>query len=377
VYDGGNLIQIHAPRVVNGIAVRDSGLTAIINHGNLILFGLQNWADVSAPASAGVSFDAARTVVSQHVSPIVATAASSGRLEYVPTLNGGAYDFRLAWVVDTTVAGDMGSWQGLVDAVSGDLLAFEDQNLYASRRVVGGVFPVSNDGRGPEGTMQPGWPMPFANVTIGANTLFTTTGGTLGCTNTGAGATTLSGTFMRMSDACGAINETAAANTDFDLSQVVGTDCAVPPGHSAGDTNSSRSGFYELNRIKEQARAYLPANAWLQAQLTSNMNISQTCNAFWNGSTVNFYRDSGSTCRNTGEIAAIFDHEWGHGLDNNGANRGVMRLIGWMGLGLVTVSVAVACLSIAFLQYVMAREREQAGAETDRRSRRRLARTEV
>ena len=42
---------------------------------------------------------------------------------------------------------------------------------------------------------------------------------------------------------------------------------------------------------------------------------------------------------------------WARQLDNNGANRGVMRLIGWMGLGLVTVSVAIACLSIAFLQY--------------------------
>src|SRR5207247_872667 len=56
------------------------------------------------------------------------------------------------------------------------------------------------------------------------------------------------------------------------------------------------------------------------AQLTANMNVNNTCNAFWNGSTVNFFRDSGSACRNTGEIAAIFDHEWGHGLDNNGTN---------------------------------------------------------
>jgi len=68
---------------------------------------------------------------------------------------------------------------------------------------------------------------------------------------------------------------------------------------------------------------------------------------------------------------------WARQLDNNGANRGVMRLLGWMGLGLVTVSVAVACLSIAFLQYVMAREREQGAAQTGRRGRRRLARTEV
>ena len=48
------------------------------------------------------------------------------------------------------------------------------------------------------------------------------------------------------------------------------------------------------------------------------MNINQTCNAFWGGGTVNFYR-SGGGCFNTGEIAGVFDHEWGHGLDDNDA----------------------------------------------------------
>jgi hypothetical protein len=73
---------------------------------------------------------------------------------------------------------------------------------------------------------------------------------------------------------------------------------------------------------------------------------------------------------------------WARQLDNHGANRGTMRLIGWMGLGLVTVSVAVACLSVAFLQYVMAQERERGESprtmtEGGRRERRRLARTEA
>ena len=34
---------------------------------------------------------------------------------------------------------------------------------------------------------------------------------------------------------------------------------------------------------------------------------------------MNFYL-SGGGCRNTGEIAAVFDHEWGHGLDQNDSN---------------------------------------------------------
>jgi hypothetical protein len=66
------------------------------------------------------------------------------------------------------------------------------------------------------------------------------------------------------------------------------------------------------------ARGWLPANAWLQAQLITNVNLTQTCNAFYSPSngTLNFYR-SGGGCRNTGEIAAVFDHEWGHGMDDN------------------------------------------------------------
>jgi hypothetical protein len=73
-----------------------------------------------------------------------------------------------------------------------------------------------------------------------------------------------------------------------------------------------------VNKLAEQARGWLPGNAWLQSQITSNMNIVNTCNAFYSPSngTINFYR-SGGGCRNTGEIAAVFDHEWGHVLDDN------------------------------------------------------------
>ncbi len=75
-----------------------------------------------------------------------------------------------------------------------------------------------------------------------------------------------------------------------------------------------------MNKINEMARGWLPTNNWLNnVQLTANVNINQTCNGFWNGSTINFYR-SGGGCRNTGELAGVFDHEWGHGMDDNDAN---------------------------------------------------------
>ena len=95
-----------------------------------------------------------------------------------------------------------------------------------------------------------------------------------------------------------------------------GTDCTTPGIGGAGNTHASRSGFYHLTRINRKAATFFPANTWLTSKLTANMNLNQTCNAYWNGSTVNFYR-SGGGCSNTGEIAAVFLHEWGHGMDTN------------------------------------------------------------
>jgi hypothetical protein len=330
IFENGNIIHVHAQRAVGGIPVRDSGLSAFINHGNLLLFGLQNWGDVDGTTSPVLSLPQARAVVAAHLKPLTGEAYA-GRLERIPLARGQdaaaialgqGYDYRLAWVVPVRVPGDLGTWEGLVDALTGELLAFQDKNQYAVRRVIGGVYPVSNDGVDPDGDEQPGWPMPFANVVGGVNS-FTTGSGQVTTCEMGNIQTTLNGQFVRISDNCGAVNENSPAG-NLDLGVSGGDDCTVPAGHSVGDTHSARSGFYELNRIKEQARAYLPANVWLQGVLQATMNINQSCNAFWNGSTVNFYR-SGGNCANTGEIAAVFDHEWGHGMDDNGVNGNISR----------------------------------------------------
>jgi trimeric autotransporter adhesin len=339
VSDGGELVQIVAPRRVNGVIVRDGTMVAVVNHGNLVLIGFQNWAPATlVPTDPALSADQAKGVAAAHVSPAVFTAdgkkARRAHLELVPLAREkGGYEFRLAWVVVGKVEGDLGTWEALVDAGSGELLSFADVNQYALKKVVGGVYPVSNDGQAPDGIEIPGTSMPFADITFPGGVLdFANSSGVLGCgANPGPGGgggpgnqflrTSLSGRFVEMRDDCGPVNEKSLFNSElnFDLGSGPGTDCQVPPGHSPGDTHASRSGFYELNRLIEQAKGYLPTNTWLQGQLPANMNIPDTCNAFWDGSSVNFFR-SGGGCRNTGEIAAIFDHEWGHGMDNNGVN---------------------------------------------------------
>lgn len=340
VHDAGRRIQIYAQRVFRGVSVRDSYLTAVINNGNLVLLGVRNWGDIGISTAPGISEQSAVAAVAAHLEPTpVDGYRSRPELTVVPMgvgddlgrlSPGRGYQHRLAWVVRPEIREQLGRWEALVDARTGELLALQDSNRYATtRNVVGGVYPVSNDGTPPDGVEQPGYPMPFADVTDAGTQLFTDSGGNYPVCVDGPITTTLAGELVRIDDFCGAISESSSG--DIDLGTGGGRDCDLPPGASSpGDTHAARTGFYELNRVKEMALGHLPGNPWLRDQLAAVTNIPDfgvpefNCNAFWDEVTVNFFTSGASAlpgvvCSNTGEIAGVLDHEWGHGLDNNDA----------------------------------------------------------
>jgi hypothetical protein len=327
-HSSGRVAQIYQQREVKGVPVRGSYLSAVVNSGNLIIFGAENWGDIDVSTEPTVGRQEAWAALQSHVEPFtVAGEWNKSALELVPVAIetqagpagfGNGYGYRLVRVLRPSFTDDMGSWEALVDAHTGELISFEDQNQYATtREIKGGVYPVTNDGLVPDGVEQAGWPMPYVEVSNGGNSYTTDAGGSLLQCVDGDVTSTLSGRYVNINDNCGAISLTASGNLDFGSSG--GTDCVTPGFGGVGNTHASRTGFHELNRIVEMAESHLPGNSWLQEQLTANMNIDNTCNAFWGGGTVNFYR-SGGGCFNTGEIAGVFDHEWGHGMDDNDAN---------------------------------------------------------
>jgi hypothetical protein len=332
-----DLWQVTIPQTVGGVQVREARLVATVSHGNLVLLGTEGWGDVRnldvrASISAADALDAGFAYADGRSAEDV--IVRKPRLEVVPFAPqefqnaeafagapGQGYGHRLAWTFVFQRQPEDARWEVMVDAHDGEVLAFQDTNQYARRQFRGGVYPLTNTDVCPNpdqcGIMQLNWPMPFADTGFAAPNNFTNSGG-IYIYSSGTATTTLTGKYVNMTDTCG-VHNISSPTGNIQLGGAPGQHDCVSGGGSAGNTPASRSGFYELNRIHELARGYLPANAWLNGQFTANMNLTQTCNAFWNGSTVNFYR-SGGGCRNTGEIAAVFDHEWGHGLDDNDAN---------------------------------------------------------
>jgi hypothetical protein len=330
------LWQVSLRQSFQGIPVRHGHLVATINSGNLVLIGTETWGNVRA-LSAEPRIDAARALDAGfgHVGgrlsldQVVRTPA----LEIVPVAPqehqagegfggplGEGYRHRLVWTFAFVRPPEMGTFEALVDAHSGELLAFEDTHQYVDRQISGGVYPLANTGVCPTpqtcGTMQSGWPMPFADTAFASPNNFTDSSGIYNYTS-GTATTTLTGRNVDIVDSCGSISNSSTSGS-INLGGSNNQHDCTTGGGSAGNTPASRSAFYEVNKLAELARGWLPTNTWLQSRLTTRVNLTQTCNAYYSpgAGTINFFR-SGGGCRNTGEIAAVFDHEWGHAMDDN------------------------------------------------------------
>ncbi len=79
--------------------------------------------------------------------------------------------------------------------------------------------------------------------------------------------------------------------------------------------SSERTAFFHLNVVRDWARALDPSPnlSNLDAQVPALVEINSECNAFFDGRGVNFFKSS-LTCGNTGEIASVIQHEFGHGI---------------------------------------------------------------
>ncbi|MFY9819801.1 MAG: hypothetical protein WAM82_00360 [Thermoanaerobaculia bacterium] len=318
----GHLWFVDYDVVLGGLPLEGARVVFRVNNGNLIQFGSEYLPSpgVAVPPTT-LTANQAMMVVSKYIGGFQAgdSFRDSGSLHLLPAAIAGAstgegFDFgkgrgvAKVWQLVFHRDGVMGTWRARVDAATGSLLELSDINEYALAQVTGGTF-LNSPATGPEVVR----PMPSASISTGV----TTNGAGLYNYNGTAGTCALSGPYVKISDTCGAISQgttDAFGNIAFGTSS--GTDCTTPGHGGAGNSHSSREQFYQVNRIKEVVRGWLPGNTWVNTQLTVNVNLNQTCNAYWNGSTLNFFK-SGGGCANTGQIAGVSLHEFGHGIDQN------------------------------------------------------------
>jgi MYXO-CTERM domain-containing protein len=94
------------------------------------------------------------------------------------------------------------------------------------------------------------------------------------------------------------------------------------------------SSYIHANLVKEHAALIAPDMPFLKAALPVLVNEDdpQGCNAFWNGSSLNFLQARGN-CNNTARLADVVYHEFGHGFHQHSILAGAGALDASLGEG--------------------------------------------
>jgi hypothetical protein len=92
-------------------------------------------------------------------------------------------------------------------------------------------------------------------------------------------------------------------------------------------TPEERDVFRGVNATNRFVATVFPDLAWMRHPLISVVNHPRHCNAYWNGSSINFFV-AGSGCNNTGRIFDVVAHEWGHGFDQHAPGNAIDGALG-------------------------------------------------
>jgi hypothetical protein len=206
-------------------------------------------------------------------------------------------------------------YEFVADAVTGEILHAEDLILHTD--VTGSVHGMATtipkaDICNPEVDT----PMPYAQVAIGSTSVYADSAGNFTIPNGGSSPVTvtseMTGQYFTVNDLAGPL-ETLSLDV-------------TPPGpadfmHNAtNDPNDSEyvraqvNAYVQANVVRDWALVQNPAYPEIPSQtgFPVNVNINDTCNAYYDGSSINFYR-SGGGCPNTA-FSNVIHHEYGHHL---------------------------------------------------------------
>jgi Zn-dependent metalloprotease len=85
----------------------------------------------------------------------------------------------------------------------------------------------------------------------------------------------------------------------------------------AGAHPTETNGFYHTNLIHDYIKNMDPGAVGIDYQMPVVVNINDACNAFWNGSGINFFKKNTTAgCNNTVYVSDVVYHEYGHGIND-------------------------------------------------------------
>lgn len=291
----------------HGLEVMDGRVDVRIRtDGSVPVFGSSWFAGAGAASDQpGLSVGAAMNVGRAGLSSPGRQVKDQGAdLALLPVDGEEGVGYRLVHRVRQATDDPPGQWTTYVDATDGRVWARENRVKYvtASGNVSGAILPYTYTD--PFVTEN----MKHAVVWHAADSTFADASGNFNLTN----ATPGESLFTAFRSPFLEVINTAGRNSYLGA--------VVPPSGPvnfswtpATSDTAERNLFYQALQAHAYIKALDPGFNGLDYRVPASINIPQTCNAYWDGTGINFFAFGGS-CPNTADIADVIFHEYGHGV---------------------------------------------------------------
>ncbi len=274
--------------------------------GKLMMFGADAHEPSRAPRTSPVLVRAAAREQARRglaYTPGKGTIEDGG-LYLMPWSTETGVEYRLVYEQRVVTEDPPGNWIAFVDAENGDVLFRQNRVRYViSGQITGAIH-----------TLLPTDPLttaPFRDLRIwvGPDSGVTSSLGNYSVPATGTVSVrdSLIGPFCDVNNNLPSI---AVFNTTVGNPATVNINWTDANSHVA-----ERDAFYHVNLVHNFIRTLDPAFTQIDYSMPTRVNINLNCNAFWNGTGVNFYV-AGSGCPNTATIPDVVYHEYGHGIND-------------------------------------------------------------
>lgn len=306
-------VAVRMTQSVRGITVSEASVNCLFDtRGNLLALQAQGVADAARLDVVPLIDAATARTAAVHAfvrdEERVATQVGAARLE-IARAGGGA----LAWRIEVraemedTVPSGREYW---VDARDGSILT--SQRTVHEFDVRGHVRAMVTPGLAPDTGSNPEVPvaMRHMRVTSSAGTVMTDSQGDFvfpGVNSSLAVTVSFMGTFNNVQNVAGSeysLTQTIPANQDNTLT--------MNPSSSTQVTAQGNA-FHHVNLLRDFVRSINPLDSKADFLMSANVNLSQTCNAYFDGNSTNYFL-SGGGCANTA-YSTIVGHECGHWLN--------------------------------------------------------------
>lgn len=201
------------------------------------------------------------------------------------------------------------AYEIIADPATGDIL--HSESLVCNAVVTGTVTGnITNGVRADICDTEASFPLPYIGVSVGSNTVYANAAGQFATANL-AVATKIEpkpalGRYFQLTTKTGTLISVTGQT------KVTGTaDFAFNPTPSES-TTAQTNAYYHANIARDFVLTASPSYPTIPTQTTFavNVNLAETCNAYYYNSSINFFK-SGGGCNNSA-FSGVVHHEYGH-----------------------------------------------------------------